>query len=80
MELLACIVGGNINWYSHWKKCFPGGSNGKEPTCARRSCRFDLGQEDLLEKEMTAHSSFLTWEIPWTEEPAGLWSVGSQKI
>ena len=28
-----------------------------------------LGQEDLLEKEMTTHSSILAWRIPWTEEP-----------
>ena len=38
-----------------------------------------LGQEDLLEKGMEAHSSILTWEIPWTEEPDGLQSTGSQK-
>ena len=31
-----------------------------------------LGWEDLLEKEMATHSSILTWEIPWTEEPGGL--------
>ena len=31
-----------------------------------------LGQEDPLEKEITTHSSFLAWEIPWTEEPGGL--------
>ena len=31
-----------------------------------------LGWEDLLEKEMTTHSSILAWEIPWTEEPGGL--------
>ena len=30
-----------------------------------------LGQEDPLEKEMTAHSSILVWRIPWTEEPGG---------
>ena len=28
-----------------------------------------LGREDLLEKEMATHSSILTWNIPWTEEP-----------
>ena len=32
-----------------------------------------------LEKEMTAHSSILGWEIPWTAEPGGLQSVGSHK-
>ena len=38
-----------------------------------------LGLEDPLEKEMATHSSILTWEIPWTEEPGGLQSVGSQE-
>ena len=38
-----------------------------------------LGWEDPLEKEMSTHSSILTWEIPWTEEPAGLPSMGLQK-
>ena len=37
-----------------------------------------LGQEDPLEEEMTTHSSILAWEIPWTEEPGGLQSMGSQ--
>ena len=35
-----------------------------------------LGREDLLEKEMAAHSSILAWEIPWTEEPGGLQFMG----
>jgi len=35
-----------------------------------------LGQEDPLEKEMATHSSILAWEIPWTEEPGGLPSMG----
>ena len=38
-----------------------------------------LGQEDPLEKETATHSSILAWKIPWTEEPGGLQSVGSQK-
>ena len=38
-----------------------------------------LGREDPLEKEMQTHSSILAWEIPWTEEPDGLQSMGSQK-
>ena len=37
-----------------------------------------LDWEDALEKEMATHSSILTWEIPWTEEPSGLQSMGSQ--
>ena len=37
-----------------------------------------LGWEDPLEKEMATHSSILAWRIPWTEEPGGLQSTGSQ--
>ena len=37
------------------------------------------GGEDALEKEMATHSSTLAWKIPWTEEPGGLQSIGSQK-
>ena len=37
-----------------------------------------LGWEDSLEKEMATHSSTLAWGIPWTEEPGGLQSMGSQ--
>ena len=38
-----------------------------------------LGREDPLEKEMATHSSILAWEIPWTEEPGELQSIGSRK-
>ena len=37
-----------------------------------------LGWEDPLEKEMATHSRILAWTIPWTEEPGGLQSMGSQ--
>ena len=39
-----------------------------------------LGQEDPLEKEMATHSSILAWEIPWTEEPGRLQSMGSREL
>ena len=39
-----------------------------------------LGQEDPLEKEMATHSSILAWEIPWTEDPGRLQSMGSQRV
>ena len=39
-----------------------------------------LSWEDPLEKEMATHSSTLTWKIPWTEEPGGLQSMGSQRV
>ena len=39
-----------------------------------------LGREDPLEKEMATHSSILAWRIPWTEQPGGLQSTGSQGV
>ena len=39
-----------------------------------------LGWEDPLEKEMAIHSSILAWRIPWTEDPGGLESMGSQEL
>ena len=39
-----------------------------------------LGWEDPLEKGMAAHSRILAWEIPWTEEPGGLQSVGLKRV
>ena len=39
-----------------------------------------LGRDDPLEEEMATHSSILAWEIPWTEEPSGLQSMGSQRV
>ena len=39
-----------------------------------------LGWENLLEKEMATLSSILAWETPWTEEPGGLPSMGSQRL
>ena len=38
---------------------------------------WSLGREDPLEEEMASHSSILAWEIPWTEEPGGLQSMGA---
>ena len=39
-----------------------------------------LGEGDSLEKEMATYSSILAWRIPWTEEPGGLQSLGSQRV
>ena len=39
-----------------------------------------LDQEDPLEKEMATHLSIQAWEIPWSEEPGGLQSMGLQKV
>ena len=37
-------------------------------------------REDPLEKGMATHSTILAWRTPWTEEPGGLQSIGSQKV
>ena len=39
-----------------------------------------LGQKDSLEEGMTVHSNMLSWRIPWTEEPGGLWSIVLQRV
>ena len=39
-----------------------------------------LSWEDSLEEEMATHSSILAWRIPWTEQPGGLQSKGSQRV
>ena len=49
------------------------------PAMRETRVRF-LGQEDPLEKEMAIHSSTLAWKIPWTEEPGGLQSMGTQRV
>ena len=51
----------------------PPANAGDEETWVR-----SLGWEDPLEEGMATHSSILAWRIPWTEEPGGLQSIGSQ--
>ena len=58
---------------------FPGGSVVKNLPVKQETWVQSLGQEDPLEKEMAAHSCILAWKIPWTEEPGGLQSTGSQE-
>ena len=62
---------------------FPGGSAVKNPPVMleQQEMRFrSLGQEDPLEQGMATHSSILAWRIPWSEEPGGLQSTGSQRV
>ena len=59
---------------------FPGGSDSKESPVMQETSVPPLGWEDPLEKAMATHSSILAWEIPWTEEPGGLESMGSQRV
>ena len=57
----------------------PGGSVAKNLPAMQETRVRPLGQEGPPEKEMATHSSILAWELPWTEEPGGRLSVGSQK-
>ena len=58
---------------------FPGGSPVKNLSAMQETQGQSLDQEDALEKEMATHSSILAWEIPRTEEPGRLQSMGSQE-
>ena len=59
---------------------FPNSSDGKESTCNTGDLGSIPGLGNPLEKEMATHSSILAWRIPWTEEPGGLQSMGSQRV
>ena len=52
----------------------------KNPPAMQETWVQSLGQEDSLEEGMATHSSILAWRIPWTEEPGGLESIGSQRV
>ena len=58
---------------------FPGSSVIKNSPANQEAWVQSRGQKDPLEKEMAIHSSILAWEIPQTEQPGGLQSMGSQK-
>ena len=63
--------------------CYTGFSDGsvvKNLPAMQETWVRTLGQEDPLEKGMATHSSVLAWEIPWTEEPGGLQSMGLWRI
>ena len=63
---------------------FPGGASGKELACQCRRhkrCGFDIwAGKTLWRRRWVTHSSILSWRIAWTEEPGGLWSMGSQRV
>ena len=64
--------------YQPWK-AFLGGSEVKNLPEMQETQVRSLDREDPLEKGMATHSSILAWRIPWTEEPGGLQSRGSQR-
>ena len=55
----------------------PGGSVVKNPSVLQKTQDIPV---QFLEKGMATHSSILAWRIPWTEEPGGLQSMGSQRV
>ena len=62
---------------------FPGGTVGKNPPAMQEMQQTQvqsLGGEDPLEEDVATHSSNLAGEIPWTEEPGGVQSMGSQRV
>ena len=62
---------------------FPGGSVVKNPPTMQETQMMrvqSLGQEHPLDEAMATHFNILAWEIPWTEEPGGLQSLGSQRV
>ena len=65
----------SLQLYYHWLYNCQGFPRSSEETRAQ-----SLGREDPLEKEMATHSSIHAWKIPWTEEPGGLQSMGSQRV
>ena len=56
------------------------GSVVKNPPAMQETQVQFLGEEDPLEEEVATHSSILAWKIPWTEQPGGLRSMGSQRM
>ena len=52
----------------------------KNPSAAQEMWVGSVGWEDPLEEEMATHPSILAWRIPWTEEPSGGQSMGSQRV
>ena len=52
----------------------------KNPPVMQDTWVESLGQEDRLEKGKATHSNILAWRIPWTEEPGGPQSTGSQRV
>ena len=63
-------IKGLLWWFSGWDSKLP----------MQKTQVWSLSREDPLKKGMTTHSNILSWRIPWTEEPGGLQSGGSQTV
>ena len=85
-------TGSSVHWFRgrifletsyHGIRAFPSGSVVKNPPAMQEPQEIwvgSLGHEDPLEEGMATHSSILAWRIPWTEEPGGQQSLGSQRV
>ena len=84
--MLGSYGGGAAEWEGRGtgsRFCFSqtlGGSAGKDSACNGEDSGSIPGLENPLEKGMATHSSILAGRIPWTEEPGGLQSTGSQRV
>ena len=91
---LLCTAAKNIKWY-HFEKKFgsflhlhfdlESGASlvaqmVKNLPAIQETWVWSLGRENTLKEEMATYSSILAWTIPWTEEPGGLQSIGSQRV
>ena len=75
---VTCVL---LWWYVlHWWCVLPYVSDSKESICNAGDPGLIPGSGRSLEKEMATHSSTLPWRIPWTQEPGGLQSMGSQRV
>ena len=76
------MPGRTLTWFETRGVC--SGASGKESCLPMQEMQEmwvqSPGGEDPLEKQMAAHSGNLAWRIPWTEEPGGLQSMGSQRV
>ena len=74
------IVYTHTHTHTHTHTGLPSGSVVKSPPTMQQMRVQSLGWEDTLEKEITTHYNILAWEIPWTEEPGGLQSMGLERF
>ena len=78
--LFVCLFNWAVFDLRYCVSCFPGGSVVKNSSAKQKVHIRSLYWGDPQEKEMATYSSILAWEIPWTEEPHRLWSMGSQRF
>ena len=77
---LFCLGGSTNVLCMHLQSFYTGCSVGKESACNVGDPSSIPGWGRSLEKKIATHSSIFAWKIPWTEDPGGLQSVGSQRV